>query len=145
MHAGARVLEFLPQQYVLAEQGPEPEQAHESGRRSADRQVRRLPPWRLRLREVERCATGLQQLQARLSALRQLQCLQECRIGAAPVLEIASAFGRQLALEIAVDELMVLDELRVEARCRLCIDRCNGVRIHDDSISCRVWLTQYVK
>src|SRR5258708_22462596 len=28
---------------------------------------------------------------------------------------------------------MVLDELCVEARCRLCIDRCNGVRIHDDS------------
>jgi hypothetical protein len=28
---------------------------------------------------------------------------------------------------------MVFDELRVEARCRLYIDRCNGVRIHDDS------------
>ena len=39
---------------------------------------------------------------------------------AAPILEIAGAFERQLVLQIALDELVIFDELTIEARgCRL--------------------------
>ena len=77
-----------------------------------------LPPRRLWLTQIERLSAGFEQFEACLSALGQLEFIQVVRMRAAPILEIASAFERQLVLQIALDELVVFDELSIEARRR---------------------------
>src|SRR5258708_29515936 len=72
----------------------------------------------MRLTQIQRLAAGFEQFEARLSALGQLEFIQVVGMRAAPILEIAGAFERQLVLQIALDELVVFDELAIEARRR---------------------------
>ena len=114
--AQLRVLQLAAQQAVLADQKPGGDEAQEGRGTQTDQQIRRFPPGLLRLAQVDRVAARLQELEAGLRALGQLELFQILGVCAAPVLEIDGAPERQLVLQIPLDELVLLDEFGVEAR-----------------------------
>jgi hypothetical protein len=53
-----------------------------------------------------------------MGTLGQLEFVEIFRMRAAPILQIPGALEREFALQVALDEMVIFDELAVEARRR---------------------------
>src|ERR1700688_978894 len=75
--------------------------------------------------------------------LGQFDFIQVLGMRAAPLLEIARTFERQLALQIAPDEIVIFDELAIEARSR-CLRICwgNSSSVHTQAFLRRLIMTR---